>query len=149
MVMNFSNNKCTDYFSCYSRGRTGGATLPRPLWLLCPVDQRCSSPAGKEGDVVAGAQPSTKAPLTDIVRSRECVLASTKRGRWGCNRVPAGERRRGIRHSPFGGRRIGYRCAPFDVLSCGCRDKQDAAPDLRQLPRASRGLTVYRLPPRS
>ena len=151
MTMNFSNNKYTDYFSCYSWGRTGGATLLRPLWLLCPVVGSTALVAGRKGrrHSPAGAQPSKKVPLTGIVRSRECAPASAKRGRRDCNRVPAGKRRRGIRHSPFGGRRIGYHRAPFDGLSCGCRDKHDAAPDSRQVPRASRGLPVDRLPPRS
>ena len=113
------------------------------------LDQWCSSPAGRGGDIAAGAHPSTKVPIAGIDRSRECASVSAKRGKRDCNRVLAGKSRRGIRHSPFDGRRIGYRRAHFDTLSCGCCDKQDAALDSQQLPRASRGLPAYRLPPRS
>ena len=114
------------------------------LGLLCP------SPAGTGGDRAIGAHPLTKVSLASTDRSRKRAPTSAKKARRDCNRVPADGRRRGMCRSPFGGRRIGYRRAPFDALrSCGCRDKQDAAPVSRQLPRASRGLPVYRMSPRS
>ena len=40
MAVNFLNNKWTDYFSCYSQGRTGDANWPRPLWVLCLASGR-------------------------------------------------------------------------------------------------------------
>ena len=72
MTINFLNNKCTAYFSCYSRGWTGDATLSRPSWVFCPVVGSTVLPqAGRGGDRATGAHS-----LTGIVLMAD-ISAST------------------------------------------------------------------------